>query len=701
MLEFLSLLATAKAFHTPISLQQGIRASTSYLSLVEKAADVACFDSTRRRQVIASLLAAGGSTLIPIRQAKAKFDSRDFDALIVPPLDDSEYLSFELENGLRVLLCSDPTSLDAAAAIDVHVGACSDPKEVPGLAHFNEHMLFLGTKQYPAEDSFESFLSANGGSSNAFTDSLDTVYYFDLSVDSDAKFAEALKRFGSFFTDPLFTETATNRELNAIESENQKNLQSDSFRTFQLQKARANADHPFSKFFTGNRYTLVDQTKAMNIDLREQLIQFYRRYYSANQMTLAVVGPQSISKLRQLVTAAFDKVPNYNVPKPEEQWKGVAPFSSSGSSIISPFGTILEVVPVNDIRQVSISWPILYKNDEDHEKSLLEKQSNYVAHLLGHEGPSSLLSSLKQRGWASSVAVATEEELSDFEILSVVVGLTKKGLENVEKVVEAVYSYIGMLRQRDIPNYVFDEVLQLEELQWRFLTHSGPTGYAQSLATSMQRYPPPLYVAGPRRLALEGYDSNPRLTNDPRLGFSGRAQLDDTKKLVGSFLDSLTVENGMVTVMSKTFAGKTDRNEQWYGTPYSLHDIPAATMEAWKNPASLSKLKLDFPVANQFIPTEDGLRVRIPRKKRESAKRSFEERMMPLQAPHVIRDDDKWKVYFREDDRFGKPKGFMILQLMSKSLYSSPKNAALATFFELCTSDKLTEYAYDGTFPHA
>ena len=69
-----------------------------------------------------------------------------------------------------------------------------------------QHMLFLGTKPYPQEDSFESFLSSNGGSSNAFTDSLDTVYYFDLNADGDAKFAEALQRFGAFFSEPLFTE---------------------------------------------------------------------------------------------------------------------------------------------------------------------------------------------------------------------------------------------------------------------------------------------------------------------------------------------------------------------------------------------------------------------------------------------------------------------------------------------------------------
>ena len=78
-------------------------------------------------------------------------------------------------------------------------------------------MLFLGTKKYPQEDSFASFLSSNGGGSNAFTDSEDTVYYFEMTADKERRLAEGMDRFGSFFTNPLFTESATGRELNAIE----------------------------------------------------------------------------------------------------------------------------------------------------------------------------------------------------------------------------------------------------------------------------------------------------------------------------------------------------------------------------------------------------------------------------------------------------------------------------------------------------
>lgn len=91
-------------------------------------------------------------------------------------LDEREYKALTLHNGMRVLLISDPQSSRSAAALDVHVGYFSDPTNLPGLAHFCEHMSFLGTEKYPGEEEFSSFLSSNGGSSNAYTDAEDTVY---------------------------------------------------------------------------------------------------------------------------------------------------------------------------------------------------------------------------------------------------------------------------------------------------------------------------------------------------------------------------------------------------------------------------------------------------------------------------------------------------------------------------------------------
>ena len=51
----------------------------------------------------------------------------------------------------------------AAAALSVGVGSFADPEEAPGLAHFLEHMLFMGSKKYPDENEYEAYLTNHGG----------------------------------------------------------------------------------------------------------------------------------------------------------------------------------------------------------------------------------------------------------------------------------------------------------------------------------------------------------------------------------------------------------------------------------------------------------------------------------------------------------------------------------------------------------
>lgn len=204
--------------------------------------------------------------------------------------DERQYEARTLPNGLSVLLISDPATEKASAAIDVRVGHLSDPDAVPGLAHFLEHMLFLGTSKFPDENEYNSYLNQHAGSSNAFTDMESTNFYFDVGAEY---LSGALDRFSQFFISPLFNQSATDREMNAVDSEHNKNLQNDHWRFFQLSKALCRSDHPFSKFGSGNLQTLRDMPKKAGIDLREELLSFHERYYSANVMKLAVLGKES------------------------------------------------------------------------------------------------------------------------------------------------------------------------------------------------------------------------------------------------------------------------------------------------------------------------------------------------------------------------------------------------------------------------
>ena len=199
------------------------------------------------------------------------------DSLVCPSkLDDRKYRVMTLNNSLRVLLISDPNSNISAAAMDIPAGSFNDPPDYEGLAHFCEHMLFIGTKKYPETNQYSHFLQSHGGGDNAFTSTQNTNYFFNVEAEY---FSTALDMFAHFFIDPLFSVGSVMDEMNAVNAEHQKNLHTDGWKLWQLLKNVSNPQHPFSQFSTGSLETLNKS------DIHDQLLQYFNSSYSANTVS--------------------------------------------------------------------------------------------------------------------------------------------------------------------------------------------------------------------------------------------------------------------------------------------------------------------------------------------------------------------------------------------------------------------------------
>ena len=125
----------------------------------------------------------------------------------------------------------------AATALLVNVGSYHDPPHLQGLSHFLEHMLFLGTEEFPIENEYDSFLAQHGGDDNAYTDMEHTLYHYCIPQDGssgDKTVWRALEMFSSFFKCPLLSGGSVDRELNAVESEFELNKKDDDNRLGQL-----------------------------------------------------------------------------------------------------------------------------------------------------------------------------------------------------------------------------------------------------------------------------------------------------------------------------------------------------------------------------------------------------------------------------------------------------------------------------------
>ncbi|KAH7661783.1 insulysin protein [Dioscorea alata] len=556
--------------------------------------------------------------------------------ILKPRKDKREYRRIVLPNSLEVLLISDPETDKAAAAMNVSVGYFSDPEGLEGLAHFLEHMLFYASEKYPVEDSYSKFITEHGGSTNAYTSSEHTNFFFDINADY---LDEALDRFGQFFIRPLMSPDATQREIKAVDSENQKNMLSDAWRMGQLQKHICSEDHPFHKFSTGNWDTLEVVPKAKGLDTRLELIKFYKENYSANIMHLVVYGKESLDTLQNLVESNFKDV--LNIERSKISFPG-QPCSSEHLQIL------VKAVPIKERHKLRIIWPVT-----PNIRYYKESPSRYLSHLIGHEGMGSLFYVLKNLGWVMSLTAGEDDSSFDFAFFCVNIKLTDSGYEHVEDIVGLLFKYIALLRNCGIHKWIFDELVAICETGFHYKDKIPPIDYVPNIASKMQLFPPEDWLCGsslPSRF-------------DP--------------STINRMLDELTPNNVRIFWESQKFKGCTDSLEPWYKTSYTIERITAATIQQWVENAPNEDLHL--PGHNIFIPTDFTLR-------------QVEEK---VKFPVLLRKSSFSKLWYKPDTTFFTPKAYVRIDFDCPESKFSPEADVLTIFFTRLLADYLNEYAHD------
>ncbi|CAG2108412.1 unnamed protein product [Medioppia subpectinata] len=457
-----------------------------------------------------------------------------------PNDDKRDYKAIVLTNGLKVLLISDRKTDKSAAALTTGVGSMSDPRDVQGLAHFAEHMLFLGTKKYPDDDDYHKYITSNGGYCNAFTAGTNTTYVFDISTDY---LPGALDRFSQFFVEPLFTESATDREINAVQSEYERGLSSDMWATNHLEKTLSDPNHDYNKFSIGNIESLKAIPEEKGINVRQELLSFHNRWYSANIMSLVVLGKESINSLEEIVIPLFSVI---------EHKSGVTlPKWQTNPLTADWLRKQCFVVPVMDVRTLTLTFPIT--DMAEHYRS---KPYMYLEHLIEHEGRGSLLSELKAMNWCTC--------------------LSADGMNHTDDIIALIFQYITMLKSEGIKHWICDEIKQMLEIDFQSKDRLQPMDYVLSLVNT---------------LLLYSYEEVLRVSY----------LMDEYRpELISQLLNELSADRMRVAVVGKQFESIANRTERWYGTKYSFQDIPPEKIQLWLNIGLNDRLAL--PPPNDFIP---------------------------------------------------------------------------------------------------
>ncbi len=557
---------------------------------------------------------------------KSTFNSQP----IVSDNDEKQYRYLELDNSLRVLLISDPKADKAAASLDVNAGSLQDPALRPGLAHFLEHMLFLGTKTYPVAGEYQAFISQHGGYHNAFTAQEHTNYFFEIDA---KKLHGALDRFSRFFHEPLFTEDYVQREKEAVNGEYKSKYKDDYRRIQYVMKTLVNTDHPASHFATGNLETLSDNE---NSKVRDDLLAFYQRYYSANIMTLTVYGKEDLDTLKKWVEPLFNPIENSQTQLDEYP-----------QNLYPELPLDIQIKPVKDIFRLSFTFPF-DQNIDFYQK----KPTQYIGHFLGHEGEGSLLAWLKKQGWGEGLSAGMHSKINNNGAFQVNVSLTEEGLNHIDEISEQLFAYIHELKKNGVQQWVFDELQQLAKMQFAFQQGQKPAGLAQGLSMSMHEYPVKDVLRGP--YLWQEFDT----------------------QLIQSLLNKLTPDNLVRTLVSPTVESKI--NEKWFGAPFNRSILNSELVKTWQQ-AKLNKA-LHLPGANPFIAQDVSLL--------ESGAQT---------KPERVSQTSGLDVWHMQDLEFTVPQSSIYINLRSPLPQLSASNQVLMDAWVNLLNDHLNSFSYPAT----
>ncbi|ONM37345.1 Insulin-degrading enzyme-like 1 peroxisomal [Zea mays] len=253
-----------------------------------------------------------------------------------------------------------------------------------------------------------------------------------------------MHRFAQFFIKPLMSQDAVLREIKAVDSENTRKICclmaggciSFNFILFssQLQKHFASKDHPYHKFSTGSWETLETKPKARGLDIRLELLKFYKNY-SANVMHLVVYGKENLDCIQGLVERMFSDIKNTD--------------------------------------QRSLKCPSHPLSEE---------------HLQVEDG-------LLNR-WAMNLMAGECSDSNEYSFFSVSMRLTDAGHERMEDIVGLIFKYLHLLKEDGVHEWIFNELAAINEMEFHYQDKVRPINYVMRTVSTMRLFPPEEWLVG-------------------------------------------------------------------------------------------------------------------------------------------------------------------------------------------------------------
>ncbi|MFO8056544.1 MAG: pitrilysin family protein [bacterium] len=213
-----------------------------------------------------------------------------------------------LDNGLTVVVQESYGAPVTSVQVWVKAGSADEQKEEAGIAHLIEHMMFKGTRKRGVGETAREVESL-GGDMNAFTSYDQTVYYITIA----SRFSdEAVEILSDLVLHPVFDEKELDREREVVLEEIRRGKDNPSSRIFKYCFAEAYRVHPYGRPVIGYEETVKDFD-------REDILEFYNRYYTAPNMTVVISGDVVAEDVMKKTEQYFGEAPSNEAPAMSER----------------------------------------------------------------------------------------------------------------------------------------------------------------------------------------------------------------------------------------------------------------------------------------------------------------------------------------------------------------------------------------------
>jgi insulysin len=400
--------------------------------------------------------------------------------ILIPENEDREFKYGILPNKLKYTIIYDKNSDTSNVVMSVRTGSLYEPLEFMGLAHFLEHMLFMGSKKYTDEDYFSAKLKELGGSSNAYTDNYQTVYYFNVLSNNLEKIIDIFSRF---FIDPLFDINSVSREINAVNSEHLKNYNNDGWILRQIILNLAEKDNIINRFSTGSHETLGSDIKKV----RDAMIKFYDCYYCSNNMTLTIQSNKPIKDIEKLIKKCFCDIKEKKVIHPEVPIKKYKHYNKE-----------YQLTAVRDINSIVYFWEL---PDFNYYKD--NKIINIISNTIILNCKKNLQNALIEANLISDIGVG----YTDVGIFMLSIDI----LPNIN-FKYAIYIINDMVRYyfNNLKNYswnkIYDYNEKIYELSYNNRTKENNMDLATNISNNMHYYAEPYIYSGSKLVINKEYN---------------------------------------------------------------------------------------------------------------------------------------------------------------------------------------------------